>query len=172
MKKNATNATFGTCLITALKIWGSAWAGMLVTILPMYIHRGLNKTHDASMQMIENAIIATVGLLASSVILMFLVSRSDETEKWKPSECWKVAGISVGIYSFAWLLWWIFSGNPSVISPCGIYISFLIGQAKEELPTFSGTILGILIYGAFYVAAIVLGRMLARLRLTKRREKM
>ncbi|MBO5938041.1 MAG: hypothetical protein J6Q82_00885 [Clostridia bacterium] len=166
-----SNITIGTCFLTALKIWGSAWIGMLFSLLPVYVYRGISNSTSDVKGKVQDILVAIIGLLAASAALTFLVGRSDESECWTRKEACKIAAGAVGIYCFVWMVYWIFSPNNVYVSATGLYLSTMIGKVDEGNPTFLGAFLGALIYGIFYAVAIVLGGELARRRGKKRRKE-
>ena len=167
MKKS--NITVGTVFLTTLKIWGSAWIGMLISLIPVYIYRGVSQSPEDIKGMVQNIIIVMVGLLMASAALIFLVGRSDESERWTRKETCKIAVGAVAIYVLIWMIYWIFSPNNVYVSVTGLYLSMMIGKVEEGSPTFSGAFWGAVIYGIVYTVAIILGGEIARRRGKKRR---
>ena len=172
IKQQKSAVTLGSCFLIALKIWGSAWLGCLVAMIPVYIYKGVNKNNDEIEAFIETILIWGVGLLAASIILMFLVARSDESERWTPLEMRKVVAVSVGFYLLAWIIYGIFSANNVTVSATGAYLSKMIDQGTNGFPTFWGNLSGAIVYGAFYAGAIVLGWRIAFRRAQKRRTEL
>ena len=172
MEQQKSTAILGSCFLIALKIWVSAWLGCLVAIIPVYIYKGVNKNNDEIEALIGTILIWGVGLLAASTILMFLVARSDESERWTPLEMRKVVSISVGFYLLVWIIYGIFSANNVTVSATGVYLSNMIDQGKDGFPTFWGNLLGAIVYGAFYAGAIMLGWYIALRRSRKRRAEL
>lgn len=171
MKKNISKVTFIDYLITALKIWGAAWLGMLVCLIPVYIFRGISDSSEEIKALVQDIIIVTVGVAAASVILMLLVARSDESERWTQKEAWKISLGAVGIYCFAWMVCWIFFANNVYVSAAGLYFSNMIDQGEDGFPTFFGAFFGALNYGIFYAGAIFCGWRISSRRAQKRRSE-
>ena len=156
----------GDIFLTTLKIWGSAWIAYLIAMVPLYIWRGIYHEPEFAARG-EHIIMSLVGAIVGFVALLLIHGRSDAAERMTDKDMWQHALYSVGIYIIAWMPLWIIAENNYVVATCGYHLIHLFAFGPDGQPTVASALLAALIYGVFYMRAIVLGTKMARRRRTK-----
>ncbi len=164
MEKEKFNKSFRSSLLLTIKIWSSAWMAFFISLIPMYIWRGIYHGDFDIRSLGENIIIATVGIIVGFFVLMLRHGKSDEAERLSNAEMCQNAGLAVGIYIAAWMLVWVIAKNNYLIACCGYHLEIIFGLNADNRPTFFSAITAALIYGFFYFLAIILGTKMAQKR--------
>ncbi len=150
----------GYVFLTTLKIWGAAWIAFLVALVPVYIWRGAYHKPEVAARG-ENILMSVIGAVIGFVALMLIHGKSDEAERLTDKAMWIVAFGSVSIHAAAGVLLWVVGqDNNYPIAVCGYHLAKLFPFGA----TVVSALLSALIYGAFYVLAIVLGTKMAQRR--------
>ncbi len=169
MKKEAFSVSIKSGFLTAVKIWASGWIAFFLSLIPLYIWRGSYRGDYDGRLAGENIIMTSVGIIAGFVVLMLMYGKSDEAERLSNAEMWRDAGLSVGIFMGVWMLAWVFlGGNNYLVACCGYHLEILLGLQENNRPTFFAAVTTVLIYGAVYFFALILGTKMARNRRIKR----
>ena len=161
-----SRSKMSNCFFTMLRIWASAWLAFLISLLPMYIWRGVNNDIEI-FSFIENLILSICGLLFGFVILTLFQAKEDNSERMDFKQSVITAICSSGMYLGIWLIAYLINHNNIWIAVNGYFLSCAFGVNSENHPTFLASLFAALIFGAVYICAIILGTKIANRRKTK-----
>lgn len=148
----------GTIFLNILKVWGAAWVGMLVALIPMYIAR-FNSVPPKT----ENLLIGIVDGVGTIVTLFLFFKwegRKREIRLASPKE--------ICLYSVAPTILWAVIGclcvfNPAMVLTGVIYFSnAVLGLEAVTEYAFFQPFPFALLFAVFYSAAIFGGYMYGR----------
>ena len=145
------------------KMLGSAWIAFFVSLLPMYIQRGVLK-YDERLELRENILLAVCGIVFGFAFLSFIVSRDERVARAAKKQMMLEAGIASGIYALVCVIWWVFNPNNTAVSVNGLRFAILFGRSDDGFPLFFGTLISAVVYCGAYFFAVMLGAFFARRR--------
>ena len=148
------------CFLMSFRVLASAWLSFLVSIVPLYIWRGVHPNNKVG----ENLIMASIGIFFGFLFLMILQMRDDESHRYSMRDILLISGGGVGIYILLWIIVYLPSKNNYLISVLGYHLSYLIGMGADERPTFLASLASAFIFGATYFLAILVGTKIAHKR--------
>lgn len=162
MKKQKEKATFKDSILWALKMLGASWGAWVISIVPLYIFRGLYN-YDATRLFWEEVLMSVLGIIFSTVIIYIFSVKTDEFERAD-----KKYVKSLAIKSS------VFYGIICVVSMGYYPLSVIVSHISRFISYLTGGILGIFalviasaILNTLFAIAIIKGAGRAR----KRREK-
>lgn len=146
MKNQKEKATFKDTILWALKMLGASWGAWVISIIPLYIFRGLYN-YDATRLFWEELIMSVLGIIFSTVIIYIFAVKTDYFEKADKSYVKSLAIKSS-----------VFYGLVCVISMGYYPVSVTINHITRFISYLTGGILGIF---ALVIAAAILNTLFA-----------
>ncbi|MBE6542992.1 MAG: hypothetical protein E7675_01185 [Ruminococcaceae bacterium] len=155
-------ASLKESIIWALKMLGASWGAWLISIVPLYIFRGLYN-YDATRLFWEEVIMSVLGTIFSSIIIYIFAVKADEFERADTSYVKSLAIKSSVIYGIICVVSMGYYPLSVIASHIARFITYLIGGKLY----IAALIIASTILNTFFAFAIIKGSKRAR----KRRQK-
>lgn len=162
MKTQKEKPTFKDSVLWSLKMLGACWGAWLISIIPLYIFRGLYN-FDASRLFWEELIMAFLGIIISPIIIYIFAIKTDYFEKAEKNYVRSLAIKSSVIYAAVCVISMGYYPVSVTVSHISRFLLYLSGGSLG----FIALILASAMLNALFAVAIIKGAAVAR----KRREK-
>ena len=162
MKNEKAKATFKDSILWSLKMLGACWGAWVISVIPLYIFRGLYN-YDATRLFWEELLMGSLGMIFSTIIIYIFSVKTDYFEKADKSYVKSLAIKSSVIYGIVCILTMGYYPVAVTVSHISKFIIYLFG-AKYALFALVGASA---LLNTLFAFAIIKGAEIAR----KRRKK-
>lgn len=153
-------------IFNLLKIWGSSWAGLGISTLPLLILRFFRVSERWGY-----TVTAIVSGLAAAVILYALIYREEYKERF-PNASLRTDALSFGLPALMHvLLCTLTKGNVYVMAAMALLVTAWANMDVEQT-TYGQVFVVALIFNLFYAVAMLLGARHGRQKRARDRERL